>query len=299
MPNPKAAVIVPTKNRPGQLAVCLEAMAEQDHPDFHVVVIDNGGKVDLEPVAAPHRDWVTLLSEMKPGPAAARNAGVRVAEAEMIAFTDDDCRPEPQWLSTLDAALSRDRDALIGGETINRLQDSICSQTSQTLVSFLYSYYGATAGTMPYFASNNLACSRDVFLDLGGFDETFPNAAAEDRDLGMRWGESGRALVFAPEARVHHAHHLTLLNFCRQHRNYGRGARHLHQLMARRGAEALPFEGFGFYGKLLTYPMRQRQRHALRQSALLFLSQLATAYGYYTLAFRNRAWRDTKRVDLP
>lgn len=276
----KAAIIVATKNRPRQLELCLKALDCQDHDDFSVVVVDNGGTVDLDPVLALYSGKIEVLNQPKPGPAAARNAGVQFVDCDIVAFTDDDCLPDPNWLSTLAGALQHDATSLVGGKTYNQIERNIYSEVSQTLVDFLYEYYEASRGLSPYFTSNNLACMRDTYLALGGFDETFPIAAAEDRDLGMRWREAGCALTFVPEAKVRHAHHLSPVKFWRQHSNYGRGARHLHHVLEERQAQPVPFEGFRFYQKLLTYPMRDKRRHAVGQSALLFVSQFATALGY-------------------
>lgn len=276
----KAAVVVPSYNRPESLRTCLAALAQLKGDDFGIVVVDDGGVVDLTPVTAPFGALVRLVRQKNGGPASARNRGAREAEAEFIAFTDDDCEPDPGWLDGLLRRHATDPEALIGGRVENRLTSDIYAAASQSLCDFLYRYYRAADGLSPFFTSNNIGCARSVFLSLDGFDESFPLPAAEDRDLGLRWRASGRRLIYAEDALVGHRHHMTMSGFWRQHRNYGRGAHHLHKVMRRRGDKVPSIEGLGFYLGLLTYPFRVGERRALSQCALLTLSQVAMVSGY-------------------
>ena len=174
----RAAVIVPTYNRPARLARCLDALARQEAEGFEIVVVDDGGTADLAPAIVACPRPVTLLRQENAGPGAARNLGARAAAAEILAFTDDDCRPEPGWLPALMRRLEAEPEALAGGHTVNLLGHNLYAEASQTLIDFLYDYFGAQAGAMPFFTSNNIACRREPFLELGGFGGGFPLAAA-------------------------------------------------------------------------------------------------------------------------
>ena len=145
---------------------------------------------------------------------------------------------------------------------------------------YLYDYYGAEDGEAPFFTTNNCGVSRAGFERLGGFDETFPLAAAEDRDLGLRWRDSGGSLSYAPDAVVEHHHALTLRRFFRQHVNYGRGARHLHRVLDARGAGQPKVEPLAFYAGLVVWPIRRRGPRGVLGSALMALSQAAMVRGY-------------------
>jgi GT2 family glycosyltransferase len=277
----QASVVVPTRDRPRQLEACLAALGRLEGVDFEVVVVDDGSVEDVGPIVASYRPFARLVRQPGAGPARARNAGARAAQAAFVAFTDDDCVPEPGWLSALLGRWRADPEALVGGQVTNLLADDVCASASQTLCAFLYQYYRAAEGHAPFFTSNSIGCSRETFLALGGFDESFPLPAAEDRDLGLRWRASGRPLVYVPEAVVGHAHGMRLAGFWRQHTNYGRGAHHLHRLMRERGDPPLSIEGMGFYWGLISHPFRSHQRRALSQSVLLGLSQLAMVNGYW------------------
>ena len=276
----RVSVIVPSYNRPDRLRGCLEALTRQDGGPYEIIVVDDGSPEPLAAICAAFGDQVRYLRQDNAGPAKARNTGAKTSDAEILVFTDDDCRPEPGWVAALLARHAGQRDALVGGQVVNLLTNNVYSASSQTLCDFLYDHFGAAQGTIPFFTSNNMACDRARFLELGGFDESFPLAAAEDRDFGMRWREAGGRLVYAPDAVVGHAHAMTLARFIRQHSNYGKGARHLHKVLDMRGSDAVKFAGLRFYQRLLLYPWESRQPMRLRQSGLMVLSQVAMVGGY-------------------
>jgi GT2 family glycosyltransferase len=157
-----------------------------------------------------------------------------------LAFTDDDCRPAPDWLSTLGVRFAGAPDHAVGGRTLNALPDNRYSAASQLLIDYLYAYYNANGGLARFFASNNVALPRDRFHAVGGFDDRWPLAGGEDRELCDRWLQGGHGMLYAPEAVVYHAHPLTLRTFCRQHFNYGRGAYYYHRARARGGGGRAP-----------------------------------------------------------
>ena len=116
------SVVVPTYRRPRQLQACLEALAAQTMQEpWEVVVVDDGSPEPPVPSVeslVASRGW-QLVRQPNAGPSAARNRGVREARGEFIAFTDDDCLPEPAWLNMLlQEARSRPH-ALVGGTTVN------------------------------------------------------------------------------------------------------------------------------------------------------------------------------------
>src|SRR5262245_32282371 len=117
------SVVVPTYNRPAQLARCLGALAALDYPRerFEVIVVDDGGTCDVKAVVDPFREQLnmTLVQQRNAGPAAARNAGVAAARNDLLAFTDDDCAPHREWLRQLAPPLTVDSGVLVGGECIN------------------------------------------------------------------------------------------------------------------------------------------------------------------------------------
>lgn len=300
-PLPLFSVVVPSCNRCRQLAACLQALADLDYPRdrFEVVVVDDGSRVPLEAIVAPFRPRMTLmlLSQPNAGPGAARNAGVSRARGEYIAFTDDDCAPEPGWLRALADRLAGSAGAMVGGRTVNALPRNHYAVASQMLIAYIYDYYNADPDRAQFFASNNFTVPRDRFLVLGGFDARFPKAAAEDRDLCDRWVTAGYPARYAPQAVVHHAHPLGLGTFWRQHFNYGRGAYRFHCLRAARGQGPVRVEPLSFYVNLIRFPCAPPAGgRGLPRAALLVLAQLANVTGFFCEPWRARGGQ---RVSAP
>lgn len=280
------SVVIPTRNRPGRLARCLAALAALDYPrdSFEVVVIDDGSDQPLDSVVATVQDRlrVRLLRKTPEGPARARNYGVEHSIGELIAFTDDDCEPEPNWLRALATAHAVRPNALLGGHTWNALTRNAYSMVSQLLVDYLYEYYNVDAEHARFFTSNNIAADRFAFLEMGGFDPIFQGAAGEDRELCARWRHEQGPLVYVPEARVAHSHSMTLRSFTRQHFGYGRGALYFRVRESERDARGVRVESPHFYSDMFRFPFRQLGPLAgVRAAALLMLAQVANAAGFF------------------
>ncbi len=266
------------------------ALASQSMPldAFEVLVVNDGGMNDLAAAAACAQArgvQVRIVDVPHGGPATARNRGAAAALGELLVFTDDDCVPEPGWLAAFAAASNDAPNALLGGPVFNLLPHRAGSEASQVLVEFLHQHYNRDWRDARFFTSNNIAARRDVFLGHGGFDATFVLSAGEDRDLCARWRERGGHLVYVPEARVGHAHDLTLAKFCTQHYRYGKGAATYWQARRRVSGAGLTVEPPGFYWSLLRYPLQHRPMpSAVTILMLLGIAQVANACGFLAAA---------------
>lgn len=284
MQAPSISIVIPTRDRPGALDACLGALAEQSLPRerFEVVVVDDGGLVELGDVVDRHRDplQISLIRQAHAGPAAARNAGAEVARGETLAFTDDDCLPDADWLAAIAAAVERSPGSIVGGRTVNALVSNRCSEASQSVITHIYEDGLRRTGQLPFVTSNNLALDQELFDTLGGFDASFPEAAAEDRDLSARCSAGGGSLVYESAALVRHAHPLDPPSLLRQYVAYGRGARLLSR--TRPTGDAAPgTRSPAFYAGMLAEPFRRRPRgEAVVVASLIALTQVGTAIGY-------------------
>jgi GT2 family glycosyltransferase len=274
------SVIVPTYERPQQLAVCLKFLAGLEYPrdQFEVIVVDDGSELPADNVVASFHDkfHVTLLSQSHSGPAAARNFGAARAKGRFLAFIDDDCAPAVDWLQKLAARFTETPDCAIGGRTLNALPDNQYSSTTQLIIDYLYAYYNSPSTQARFLTSNNLAVTAEYFHLVGGFDAGCRRAAAEDRELCDRWIRKGYRMLYAREVLVYHAHPLTFHSFLCQHFNYGRGASYFHRV------RMVKMESLQFYLRLLFYlPFQVDSRQVLVMFLLIGVAQVANAAGFF------------------
>ena len=279
------SIIIPTYNRPDQLASCLDALSRLDYPAdrYEILVVDDGGTADLNTIAerSAVRQHLRLIRQPNRGPGAARNHAAREARGRWLAFTDDDCRPRPAWLSDLERTLAVDRDLLVGGTTHNALRDNAFSATSQLIMEAAYSFFNRDRSQGRFLASSNMGAWRETFLTVGGFDEAF-RPASEDREFCDRWTWSGRRIAWIEDAVVEHRHALSLTTFLRQHFAYGRGAYLFHRRRRKRGSGRLR-EDVGFYSSsrgLLVRPALAGSR-PMSMLGLLVLWQVANTAGFF------------------
>jgi len=285
---PVFTIVIPTYGRPKQLKECIDSMSELSYPrdGFEVVVVDDGSKTSLDEIVGVFRNRINikLIRQDHAGPAAARNRGGNESAGRYLAFTDDDCKPAKDWLSRLEASLESNPEILVAGRTVNDLPENPYSTASQMIADFLYSYYNSDNAT--FLTSNNMAVSKNQFLKVGGFDISFPTAAAEDREFCDRYLFHGYKTLYVPEAVIRHAHPLTLGTFWRQHFNYGKGAHRFHKIRSLRRHDPLKVEPVSFYVSLLLYPRKSTHRSSTALSFLIALSQLANASGYFSAKYR-------------
>ena len=283
---PTFSIVIPTHNRPKQLAECLRSLTRVDYPHgrFDVIVVDDGCSQPLDDVVAPFDDHLSieLVRQEPSGPAKARNTGVAHATGRFLALLDDDCEPAPDWLNQLAARLDHAPKALVGGDTINALEDNVYSTASQLLISYLYDYFNRDPQSAQFFTANNMALAVEAYKSCGGFDASLPLCAAEDREFCHRWLGLGRQMIHAPQVIIYHSHPMSLREFWRQHFTYGRGAFLFHRVRAKRGGDSPQILPLRFYINLLLYPLRQtRFFRSLWIVALLIITQVATIAGYF------------------
>lgn len=171
------SVIIPTYHRNDLLAKCLDCLAPgvQVLPaeQYEVIVTDDGLKTTAEEMIREHYPWVKWVAGSRKGPGANRNNGAKYAQSEWLAFTDDDCLPEPNWLSAFAEAINGSALALEGA--IHPVGD-----LNQDLAECPVNITGGA------FLSANIAVQRSLFEKVGGFDPNYPLALHEDTDLKLR-----------------------------------------------------------------------------------------------------------------
>ena len=219
------SVIIPSFNRPDALSSCLAAVRGLNYPPerFEIIVIDDGSTASYGGVENEFPE-VNFLAIKNSGPGVARNVGANSARGRYLAFTDDDCYVHPDWLSKLRETFAVHPSSLVGGSTPAHPETNLYDRVSQFITGIVYEHYNSWPEKAEFFASNNLAICRELFLELNGFPTCHTKNAAEDRSLCNLAISANKRLVWNREAVVFHKPDLDLPKFCRMYFRYGRGA---------------------------------------------------------------------------
>ncbi len=196
-PLPSVAVVIPVYGDLGSETELLCALDAQSYPRalFEVVVVDNNV---VRTITLDH-PGVRVIHEPRAGSYAARNAGMAGTHAEVMAFTDADCRPHPEWLREGIAALLGKERVIVGGR-INVIAGDPPSVAE--LLEVAYSLDQERYVREGYAATANLFIRRIDLLHLGGFDERLFSGG--DRDLGLRATAAGLSYEYANGAVIDH-----------------------------------------------------------------------------------------------
>ena len=261
------AVVVPTNRPAAAVARCLEGLLAQEGPRLEVAIVDDGSP-EPDELGRLARPGVAVL-RAGGGVSAARNAGVAATSAPVVAFTDDDCVPEPGWADALLQAIGGWDDAVAVGHVVNGVPDNPYAAAGQLVHDLVHAYYDGADGRPAVAAANNLAIPRTLLERAGGFETAI--RFGEDRELCARLVAVGATFVRAPAAVVRHEKRLDAAGYVRQYFGYGRGAYRFHT-----GGDGRVRGTAGFYRSL---PGAVRGQPP-RTLALLGLWQAANAAGF-------------------
>jgi glycosyltransferase involved in cell wall biosynthesis len=203
--SPEVSVIIPTYRRADRLIGVIGALAEQtlDTSRFEVIAIDNFSedttKETLDALAATVPFTLRVLqTTSNHGPAPARNLGWRAASTPIVAFLDDDCLPEPEWLA---AGLS----TIQADESLGVVQGRVRTPHDFNPINMRAWYHCQIIdGPTPYFEACNIFYRRAALEMADGYDESI-GWWGEDTELGWRVVEGGWGRGFAAHAVVEHA----------------------------------------------------------------------------------------------
>ena len=200
---PAVSVIIPTYNDASRLRYCLQALATQtlSRDSFEVIVVDNGSTDDTSAVLEEF-PWVHAAREERPGSYAARNRGLELARGDLLAFTDSDCIPEPDWLECALAHMqAHPEHARIAGRITVFFRDPD-RPTGVELYEAMHAFPQERYAAQGFGATANMVTRRSVFEAVGPFDEALMSGG--DNEWGRRAMRSGAVIVFADNVSVRH-----------------------------------------------------------------------------------------------
>lgn len=230
---PEVSVIIPTHDRLDVLPEVLQALERQEEPpEFEVLVVDDGSQpATAEFLRAwrpryPHR----VLSQSPSGPAVARNAGVRAAAGRWVAFLGDDTVPRPDWLRAHRRA-HRERGegdlAVIGytGWHPRMRRTRFLDYINEHGLQFGYALIEDRERVpFNFFYTSNVSLPRELLLEVGLFDTSFPHAAWEDIEVAYRLMQRGMRMLYRASAVARHHHEITFASFRRRQEKAGEAA---------------------------------------------------------------------------
>lgn len=210
------SIILPTHNRRDSLRLTLESLTGLNYPDYEVIVADDGSTDRTQEVVEEFK--VGYYRQERKGISAAKNLGISKARGEILVFTDDDCRAEPDWLSKLTSCLTKEEVGAVGGPDMAHHDDPFLAKC----VDYAVTSFIGTGGVRRkgkrigryYPRSFNMLVPRKVIEQVGRFDEGL--GAGEDIDLSLRIKKAGYSLRYAKDAFVWHRRRDTIIGFIRQ-----------------------------------------------------------------------------------
>ena len=165
-------VVIPTFRRPEALAACLESISRQTVPACSIEVVDD--------------------SETDYGPGISRNVGWKRGTGNIVAFIDDDCIADENWIECIqDVFQIHELGGIEGGITTTELDGGVIDFNPPNRFKW------------DRFKTANMAVRREVLEEIGGFDERY-FLHREDTDLAWRIIDSGHRMAWAPQCKVHH-----------------------------------------------------------------------------------------------
>jgi cellulose synthase/poly-beta-1,6-N-acetylglucosamine synthase-like glycosyltransferase/peptidoglycan/xylan/chitin deacetylase (PgdA/CDA1 family) len=200
---PSVAIVVPAYNEQVTIERAVRSLAASDYDDFEVVVVDDGSlDRTAEIVAELELDNVRLVRQDNSGKAAALNTGVEVTDSEVVVMVDADTLFEPETLGRLVQPFADPEIAAVSGNTKVGNRRGLLGrwQHIEYVIGFnldrrMYEVLQCTP-TVPGAAG---AFRREDLAAIGGVPG---NTLAEDTDLTLAIGRTGRRVVYAPDARA-------------------------------------------------------------------------------------------------
>jgi glycosyltransferase involved in cell wall biosynthesis len=213
---PEISVVVPSHDRPLRLRWLLNALEEQtlDRERFEVVVAHDSSGPETDELLESHplaRAGVLRRLSFPPGgpPSKRRNAGWRAARAPLVLFTDDDCRPPPEWVERALEAAGAHPGAVVQGATAPDPREAAAQRAPRR-------HSQEIDPPVPWAETCNILYPRELLERLDGFVEDPPVLVADDTDLAVRAQEAGVPYVGEPSMRTYHCvEELSLLSLVR------------------------------------------------------------------------------------
>lgn len=250
------SAIVPCYNAGQTIGLTLSALDRSSIKLLEVICVDDGSQDDTQDqiaeLARTARVTIRCIGlHSRRGAAAARNAGARLARGTDLLFIDADTVPAPDALEHLARALHLGKaTAVVGLYNPFSIQPGPLAHFQAHTVSDAFSRLDP--GDSPYFGTQCVLITADVFRSVGGFDERYRAATVEDFAFGCRLRARGGLIRLEQAARITHNHRYTAFTFAR---NYYAKARDLGVLIVARETRTIARGSYSSLKNLLAFAL--------------------------------------------
>jgi glycosyltransferase involved in cell wall biosynthesis len=212
---PIVSIIICTYNRKTTLQMCLGSILEQNYPrsDFEVIIVDGGSTDGTHELVTEKFPTARLIVENRAGLAVARNKGAEQAHGRFVAYTDDDCIVDRQWLENLVAGFELSGSVVGVGGPVYSMHPEVIPQRILVKAPLGLHSDGESVKVVGSLVGANFAFKHEVFKTTR-FDEKFGRANAtrfgklmltgEDTEFCHSLTDSGYTLLYTPYAKVYH-----------------------------------------------------------------------------------------------
>ena len=204
---PSVSVIVPVYNGMNTLPQCLDSLEKQDYPQALEIIIVDDGSTDGSSKHAKSRGFKVIHQDNR-GPGLARNVGAFSASGELFVFTDADCILDQNFVTELVKPIIEND--IVGSQGVFYSQQrNLVARFIQHEISERYNKQ-SKAQFIDWVATYGACYKRKVFLENGGFDDSY---SSEDAEFSFRLAEKGYKMVLAPNALCQHLHYENFFKF--------------------------------------------------------------------------------------
>ena len=217
---PKISVIVCTYNGIRTLDDCLKSLKRLRYPDYEVLLIDDGSGEEVRKITKRHKH-TRYIKQEHAGLSTARNLGAKESKGEILAYTDDDCMPDQDWLGWLALEFERDEElGAVGGPNLPPSPANL-QQACVLAAPGAPSHVLLKDDEAEHIPGCNLSVRRSAFDAIGGFVDKY-RVAGDDVDFCWRLQIQGLRIGFAPAAVVWHYRRFSTKAYLKQQAGYGR-----------------------------------------------------------------------------
>jgi len=217
------SVVICTRNRRAALKRCVDSIVNQSYQPQEIIIVDDAsGKKTKEAISKIVKNCKIptklIVNEKRMGPPASRNRGIKAAKCDIIAFLDDDCSADKNWLEELSKYYKYESIVGVGGPVIE-MGRKVNAKAKPERYMYISRSGNVVNNTrlgseedlekldvkpVNFFQGGNMSYRRNVLIRLHGFDENFKgNGYREETDLGIRSNRIG-VQIFNPNAYTSH-----------------------------------------------------------------------------------------------